>query len=185
MIERGYTLRRTRQAEDREYKILREALRNGRAQLQQKVDAGEAPTAAAIGAGLQHNGAPEQRVREAIDQELEVQSAVLSRNLSILATIASTAPYIGLFGTVLGILMAFREIAATGQTGASVVAGGISEALTATAIGLGVAIPAVMAYNFFNHRVNDLILIVETHTLDIASRLPDLAPAGGGEVESR
>jgi biopolymer transport protein ExbB len=96
---------------------------------------------------------------------------VLNRNLSILATIASTAPYVGLFGTVLGILSAFATIARTGQTGASVVAAPIAEALTATAMGLGVAIPAVMAYNYFSGRVNDMMLRVETHAIDLTARL--------------
>jgi biopolymer transport protein ExbB/TolQ len=113
-------------------------------------------------------------VHEAVTQGIEVQSALLHRNLPILATIASTAPYVGLFGTVLGILQAFAKIATTGQTGASVVAAPIAEALTATALGLGVAIPAVMAYNYFSGRVNDLTLRVETHTLDLAARLASL-----------
>jgi biopolymer transport protein ExbB/TolQ len=111
-------------------------------------------------------------VPQAIAQGIEVQCAALQGRLPILATVASTAPYIGLFGTVLGILSAFSEIARTGQTGAAVVAAPIAEALTATALGLGVAIPAVMAYNFFNGRINELGLRVETHALYLAARLP-------------
>jgi biopolymer transport protein ExbB/TolQ len=103
-----------------------------------------------------------------------MQSAELGRNVPKLATIASVAPYIGLFGTVLGILDAFGHIAATGQTGAKVVAGPISEALVATALGLGVAIPAVMAYNYFSGRVNSLSQLVEDHALELTARLPQL-----------
>ena len=71
------------------------------------------------------------------------------RGLGTLATIGSTAPFIGLFGTVVGIINAFRSIAATGSGGMSVVSGGIAEALVSTALGIFVAIPAVVAFNHF------------------------------------
>src|SRR5512138_1367427 len=73
----------------------------------------------------------------------------LKRGLGFLATIGSTAPFIGLFGTVVGIINAFRSIAATGSGGMSVVSGGIAEALVSTALGIFVAIPAVVAFNHF------------------------------------
>jgi len=73
----------------------------------------------------------------------------MKRGLGNLATIGSTAPFIGLFGTVVGIINAFRGIAATGSGGVGVVSGGIAEALIATALGIFVAIPAVIAFNHF------------------------------------
>jgi biopolymer transport protein ExbB/biopolymer transport protein TolQ len=73
--------------------------------------------------------------------------------LSGVATIGATAPFVGLFGTVVGIINAFRGIAASAATGLAAVAGGISEALVATAIGLFVAIPAVWMFNIFTSRV--------------------------------
>jgi biopolymer transport protein ExbB/TolQ len=73
----------------------------------------------------------------------------LKKGLGFLATIGSTAPFIGLFGTVVGIINAFRNIAATGSGGMSVVSGGIAEALVSTALGIFVAIPAVVAFNHF------------------------------------
>jgi biopolymer transport protein ExbB/TolQ len=197
MVERTFSLRRTRRIEEADYRALREAMPHRRMDAASATDAvnamegvsaraaaSVAPCAVALHAGLSHHGAPPERVREAIAQELEVQTVLLSRNLPVLATIASTAPYVGLFGTVLGILMAFRQIAATGRTGAAVVAGGISEALTATAIGLGVAIPAVIAYNYFTDKVNDLSLKVETHAFDLAMRLPDAKAAMATESRS-
>jgi biopolymer transport protein ExbB len=75
------------------------------------------------------------------------------RNLSMLATIGSNAPFIGLFGTVLGIIKAFHDLSQQAGTGAQTVTSGISEALVATAIGLLVAIPAVIAFNLFQRRV--------------------------------
>ena len=73
----------------------------------------------------------------------------MKRGLGFLATIGSTSPFIGLFGTVVGIINAFRGIAATGSGGMAAVSGGIAEALVATALGIFVAIPAVVAFNHF------------------------------------
>ncbi len=85
------------------------------------------------------------------------------KRLSWLATIGSNAPFVGLFGTVLGIIKAFHDLAQLGTeaAGSSLVSGGISEALVATAVGLFVAIPAVIAYNHFQRKVKDMLLRVE------------------------
>src|SRR3954452_16158622 len=77
----------------------------------------------------------------------------LERNLAFLGTLGSNAPFIGLFGTVLGIIKAFHDLAGSQAGGPAVVMAGISEALVATAVGLMVAIPAVAAFNYFNRRV--------------------------------
>ena len=79
----------------------------------------------------------------------------LKRGLGILATIGSTAPFIGLFGTVAGIINAFRNIAATGSGGMSVVSGGMAEALVTTGLGIFVAIPAVVAFNLFTGKIEN------------------------------
>jgi biopolymer transport protein ExbB len=77
----------------------------------------------------------------------------LERNLAFLATLGSNGPFIGLFGTVLGIIKAFHDLAGSQAGGASTVMAGISEALVTTAVGLMVAIPAVVAFNYFSRRV--------------------------------
>ena len=79
----------------------------------------------------------------------------LKRGLGFLATIGSTSPFIGLFGTVVGIINAFRGIAATGSGGMAAVSGGIAEALVATALGIFVAIPAVVAFNLFTGKLEN------------------------------
>ena len=79
----------------------------------------------------------------------------LKEGLGILATIGSTAPFIGLFGTVVGIINAFRSIAATGSGGMAAVSGGIAEALVSTALGIFVAIPAVVAFNHFTGKIEN------------------------------
>lgn len=80
----------------------------------------------------------------------------LEKNLSVLASIGSVSPYVGLFGTVWGIMTAFSSLSEAQQVTIAMVAPGIAEALVATAVGLFAAIPAVLAYNFFSNRVNQL-----------------------------
>jgi biopolymer transport protein ExbB/TolQ len=77
----------------------------------------------------------------------------LRRGLSVLATIATSSPFIGLFGTIFGIINAFRGMALTGSGGIGAVAGGISEALVTTAVGIGVAVLALWVYNMLNSRI--------------------------------
>jgi biopolymer transport protein ExbB/biopolymer transport protein TolQ len=91
--------------------------------------------------------------KRALERTEAIVHAELKRGLGSLATIGSTAPFVGLFGTVVGIINAFREITTQRQTGIGAVAGGISEALVTTAIGLAVAIPAVMMFNYLTGRV--------------------------------
>jgi biopolymer transport protein ExbB/TolQ len=78
--------------------------------------------------------------------------SALQGGTTLLGTIATVAPFVGLFGTVIGVMRAFRDLASAAGAGPGVVAIGISEALVCTAAGLFVAIPAVAAYNYFNHR---------------------------------
>ncbi|MBI3933705.1 MAG: MotA/TolQ/ExbB proton channel family protein [Acidobacteria bacterium] len=91
--------------------------------------------------------------KRALDRASAIVHAELKRGLSGLATIGATAPFVGLFGTVVGIINAFKGIATSQATGLAAVAGGISEALVATAIGLFVAIPAVWVFNIFTSKV--------------------------------
>jgi len=91
--------------------------------------------------------------KRALERAEAIVHAELKRGMGTLATIGSTAPFVGLFGTVVGIINAFHGIAAEKQTGLAAVAGGISEALVTTAIGLFVAVPAVWMYNAFSGRV--------------------------------
>ncbi|HKR65120.1 MAG TPA: MotA/TolQ/ExbB proton channel family protein [Thermoanaerobaculia bacterium] len=91
--------------------------------------------------------------RQGMDRTAMITVAELKENLGVLATIGATAPFVGLFGTVIGIIHAFEKMATSGGGIASVSAG-IAEALITTAFGLGVAIPAVWAYNYFQNRID-------------------------------
>jgi biopolymer transport protein ExbB len=91
--------------------------------------------------------------KRALERASAIVHAELKRGVATLATIGSTAPFVGLFGTVLGIINAFHGISQAKSTGLAAVAGGIAEALVTTAVGLFVAVPAVWAFNYFTSRI--------------------------------
>lgn len=102
-----------------------------------------------------------QELRRVLKRYGALESARLERFLHFLATTGSTTPFIGLFGTVWGIMNAFTGIGAAGSASLAVVAPGIAEALVTTAMGLAAAIPAVIAYNYYLSRVNRMIMTME------------------------
>jgi biopolymer transport protein TolQ len=106
-------------------------------------------------------------MRVALSREEEY----LEKHLPFLATVGSTSPYIGLFGTVWGIMHSFRGLASMHQATLATVAPGISEALVATAMGLFAAIPAVIAYNRFSSRVDNLVSNYDTFSEEFSSIL--------------
>jgi len=95
----------------------------------------------------------------------------LKRGLGFLATIGSTAPFIGLFGTVVGIINAFRSIASAGAGGMAVVSGGMAEALVSTGLGIFVAIPAVVAYNHFTGNLENFRVEMNRATSQLVNHL--------------
>lgn len=115
-----------------------------------------------------------QNLSRSLERVYNQQNLRLERGLPLLATISSSAPYIGLFGTVLGIIDAFAGIGMTGVTSLAVVAPGISEALVATAAGLIVAIPALIAYNMFRSRMREFNTVMKNFALDVTNRLERL-----------
>ena len=92
-----------------------------------------------------------ERMMSVLDTNIEKQMTIVDKNYTFLATVGSTAPFIGLFGTVWGIMNSFQSIAISRNTSLAIVAPGIAEALFATALGLLAAIPAVVAYNKFSN----------------------------------
>jgi biopolymer transport protein ExbB/TolQ len=129
-----------------------------------------APFAAVVSSGLQLHGHQEREIANAMEREITVQTTQLERYISIVGTIGNTAVYIGLFGTVLGIIRAFHDIAIAGAGGMSIVIGGVAEALVCTAAGLFVAIPAVILFNYFTRRAGRFVDDMEL----CASELIDL-----------
>ena len=123
----------------------------------------------------QHKGTDADRVMQNVHRAMRVavsrEEERLETHLPFLATVGSTSPYIGLFGTVWGIMNSFREIATVNQPSLSVVAPGISEALVATAIGLFAAIPAVIAYNRYSAQVEVIVNRFDAFTDEFSSIL--------------
>ncbi|MDD5275417.1 MAG: MotA/TolQ/ExbB proton channel family protein [Methylovulum sp.] len=104
------------------------------------------------GKSLKFKGVPADLLEQALLEQMQKEQHSMENGLTMLASIGSTSPFVGLFGTVLGIMHAMHEITASGSTSLDVVAGPIGDALVATAIGIAVAVPAVLAYNFFLRR---------------------------------
>lgn len=126
---------------------------------------------------LQKGGKPGRSSREMVIQKLaqarEEEIYKLEQYTPFLATTASTAPFIGLFGTVWGILTAFWAIGKAGSSSLATVGPYISEALVATAIGLAAAIPAVVAYNHFVHRIKVLIKMMDLFVDDLSLKIEE------------
>ena len=116
-------------------------------------------------------GASLELVTSALRDSMSETLIQLRQGLGFLATIGSTAPFIGLFGTVVGIINAFRSIAATGSGGMSVVSGGIAEALVSTALGIFVAIPAVVAFNHFTGKIENFHVQMNRASSQLVNRL--------------
>jgi biopolymer transport protein ExbB/biopolymer transport protein TolQ len=105
--------------------------------------------------------------KRGLERSVAIVHAELKRGLSGLATIGSTAPFVGLFGTVIGIINAFKGISAEKATGLAAVAGGIAEALVTTAIGLFVAVPAVWAFNYFTNKVESFDVEMDNSSMEL------------------
>lgn len=170
VLERFYTLARLRRLESEAFATL-----TGRFEQTGSLEvdsAGQgltdAPSVQVLRAVVPVQGAGAEARTQAADIALSQQRLRLRRFLPGLATIGSTAPFIGLFGTVLGVMTAFRGMATTGLSGETM-ASGISEALSATALGLVVAIPAVFAYNLFTGSVSAFLLEIQQNVVRLGA----------------
>lgn len=170
ILERFWTLARLRQAEDDAY----QKIKGGGAELD-RPDIIGAPVAQILQSLSPLRGESQETVAQAGDIALALQRQRLRRFLGTLATIGSTSPFIGLFGTVLGVLKAFKGMAQSGLSGDKM-AGGIAEALSATAFGLLVAVPSVIAYNYFVGRVTALLLHIQSHVALAGPKYLNAAP---------
>ena len=110
-------------------------------------------------------------VKRSLVRQKMVEEAFLSGNMSILAVCASAAPFIGLFGTVIGIIRAFHDIGLSGASSLAAVAPGVSEALIATALGLFVAIPAVIFYNVLSSKIRKHLVLLDGFSSDFLNIL--------------
>ena len=177
VLERLFTLMRLKQVEDRAFLALQTALETRADGAFTDPVIAAAPVTQVMNTLMTLRGASFEALQQAADIAVSMQRLRLRRYLSTLATIGSTAPFIGLFGTVLGVLQAFEEMGKAGSNvEGSAVAGHIGSALSATAVGLLVAIPSVMAYNFLLGKIQAELLHVQGHV----ARLMPLLETGRG-----
>jgi len=130
----------------------------------------DTPVAKVALAGLNLHGHDEKLITNAMEREITIETIKLERFIGIVGSIGGTAVYIGLLGTVIGIMRAFCDISKAGSGGMDVVTIGIAEALVCTAAGLLVAIPAVLSYNWFTRKIDNFVVDMEL----AASELLDL-----------
>ncbi|MFQ5825173.1 MAG: MotA/TolQ/ExbB proton channel family protein [bacterium] len=124
----------------------------------------EGPFANIIRTGLEYRDLPKDEIKEALLDQGRQEIRALERGLVILETVAGIAPLLGLLGTVIGILKVFNVITAMGVGQAAALSGGISEALITTIVGLSIGIPAVVAFNYFTNKAEDLVLDIEKYS---------------------
>lgn len=128
---------------------------------------------------LQHSGDRQELLERNLRQQIQKERRSLESGLAVLASIGSTAPFVGLFGTVWGIMHALTDISKSGSASLDVVAGPIGEALIATGIGIAVAVPAVLAYNVFIRRLK----VVSADLDDFATDFINLAQRASFRVK--
>lgn len=175
MLERAWTFRNFKSRLRASHGTLRVSLRGARPGALQEICSNDGSAlASVVAAGFIKRQQGRDEVLRAMELTGRAEIARLEKNLGVLGTIGSTAPFIGLFGTVLGIIRAFGDLATShgAAVGANIaaspaaVADGIAEALVATATGLFVAVPAVMAYNYFVRTSAGCALDLETKASD-------------------
>ena len=162
ILERLWTLASLRKLEDETFEGLKAALSQGRGDALTAPEFAQAPVAQILHSLAPLRGESEDTLAAAADIALALQRLRLRRFLGTLATIGSTTPFVGLFGTVLGVMAAFQGMSRSGLNG-DAMASGIAEALSATAFGLLVAVPSIVAYNYLVGRVQMMLLQIQAH----------------------
>lgn len=161
MMEKFWTFFKFKNGLKTFFPHIQKVFKNGGMEAAHAICDSKEPVARIFKAGLLKYKEGRAAIGEAMELAARQEMLCLGKYLGILGTIGSTAPFVGLFGTVLGIIRAFHDLAIAEGAGPSVVADGIAEALVATATGLFVAVPAVMAYNYFTRRMHSLNIELE------------------------
>jgi biopolymer transport protein ExbB len=171
LLERLFTLARLKRLEDRAFMILQLAIEKGDDGMLRDPKIAAAPITQVMTHLVGLRGASEESLAQAAELSLALQRLRLRRYLGTLATIGSITPFIGLFGTVLGVMQAFQAMGQQGGLNGEVMATGIYLALSTTALGLLIAVPTVIAYNYFVGRVYVMLLHIQGHVARLAPLL--------------
>lgn len=142
------------------------------------------PFANVIRVGLENRHLQKEEIKETLNDQGRQEVRYLERGLVILETIAGIAPLLGLLGTVIGILKVFNIISSMGVGQATAMAGGISEALITTIVGLSIGIPALVGYNYFINKAEGLILDIEKYSSLLLKKVTSFNDGEKGEAVS-
>ncbi len=182
ILERWWRFRRAEKGSDRLCGRVCKLVRAGKAQEAAGLtQAEESSVAAVLHAGLAHETRDKALLEEAMERRSAEEMLDLENRLGLLGSLGSVAPYVGLFGTVVGVISAFQALVVAKETGANVVSAGIAEALVCTAAGLVVAVPAVFAYNYFARKAARLDTRMALASSELIEAFQDKA-AGRPEV---
>ena len=173
MVERGLYYRKRRQRLDElDRRLLPLVLDSDPETLKQTLKGQDEPVLHAAVAAHAHPERDREASEKIVAGVMAREHLRLERRLTFLGTLGNNAPFIGLFGTVLGIIRAFRDLSLDNTGNSAVVMAGISEALVATAVGLFVALPAVLAFNYFQRQVDRILSINESLAHTIIAGVP-------------
>ncbi len=179
MVERALFFRtRRRRLDGLDEKLSPLILKGKRQEIEKALDGQDEPILKAAATADEGNGRDREAQEKIVSSALSRERLRLEQRLNFLGTLGNNAPFIGLFGTVLGIIRAFRDLSMDTQGNSSVVMAGISEALVATAVGLFVALPAVMAFNIFMKQVDRILSINEALAQGILAGVPAAGKKG-------
>lgn len=180
IVERALFLRsRVRRLDSLDRTLTPLILRGDAAGIRQAASQAEEPIILAAVEGLSERKRDREALEKLVQSAVQRERLVLEKRLTFLGTLGNNAPFIGLLGTVLGIIRAFRDLSLDTQGNSGVVMAGISEALVATAVGLFVALPAVLAFNVFMKKVDRLLSLSEALAQGILASVPASAAEAG------
>ena len=166
IIERGWSLRRSVVIPLGEVKKIETAVRSGDVKAAMQTCQGHNTAMSRIlWVALANRGVHRSVIKEILEESGRQEVAHMDRFIGVLGVIAAVSPLLGLLGTVIGMIEVFQQISLVGVGKADVLAGGISKALNTTAFGLSVAIPSLVAYRFYESRVDSFVLEIEQHAL--------------------
>ena len=172
VIERAFFLRRKRVLNPELLSVIQHVKKTSDVQEAiDRIDKRDGSFLNIVKVALQNRDRSKEDIREAMIDQGRQETRILERGLVILETVAGIAPLLGLLGTVMGMIKVFRVISEQGLGQTQSLSGGISEALITTVVGLSIAIPALVAYNYFNNKVEDLILDIEKYSARLLEKL--------------
>lgn len=174
IVERSYVLSTSRVVPESARKMARRyALQATVSSEQLNLLRTNSPLGRILAAGLANRGVPRDVLREAVEEAGRHEVHKLSRYLNALGTIAAVTPLLGLLGTVVGMITVFAAITSVGVGNPTALAGGISQALITTAVGLSIAIPSLVFSRYFHRRVDDLVVTMEKESLLLVQTMLD------------